>query len=217
MPKLYLIGGENVHHRSAQHINAEAFADAGGHPNVLVVPWANAGFDHNYQKRKLLTGYFRSLGAEKVDFAEYDQFEGITTKLSEADLVYLTGGQTSALIERMKKMELDGRLRRYRGVIVGRSAGALALCKKSLTTCRYNLKTKIVEGLGLVEIAMKAHYLSSKDEVLKRFSLKEEVFAVPSKSAIVSENSDLSAIGTVYVFKNGERQMFTNRSLVKTP
>jgi len=210
MPKLYLIGGENVHHRSAQHINAQAFTDAGKNPTVLVLPWANAGFDRNYQKRKLLTDYFRSLGAEKVEFAEYDHLEDPAKKISTADLVYLTGGQTTALIERIKKAGLEGQLRGYRGVIVGRSAGALALCSKCLTTCRSNQKPKIVTGLGLVDIAMKAHYRSSRDDVLRRFSFVEPVFAVPSKSALVSENGELYAIGTVYVFQNGQRRTFTN-------
>jgi peptidase E len=213
MPKLYLIGGENVHHRSAQHINAQAFADAAPNPNVLVLPWANAGFDRNYQKRKLLTDYFRSLGAENVEFAEYDHFEDHTKKIADSDLLYLTGGQTSALIERIKNIRLEGQLRSYRGVIVGRSAGALALCSKCLTTCRSNQKPKIVEGLGLVDVTMKAHYRSSRDDVFRRFSLKETIFAVPSKSALVSENGKLSAIGTVYVFQNGERQTFSNCSL----
>ena len=210
MPKLYLIGGENVHHRSAQHINAQAFANAGPTPNVLVIPWANAGFDRNYQKRKLLTDYFRSLGAQNVEFAEYDHLEDHTKKIADSDLVYLTGGQTTALIERIKNIRLEGQLRGYRGVIVGRSAGALALCSKCLTTCRSNQKPKIVEGLGLVDITMKAHYRSSRDDVLRRFSFVEPVFAVPSKSALVSINGELSAIGSVYVFQNGERQTFSN-------
>jgi dipeptidase E len=208
MPKLYLLGGENIHRRSAKQVNEKAFADAGGQPNVLVFPWARAHFDNQYGKRKLLTDYFRSLGAENIAFAEYDHLEDITQKLAQSNLVYLTGGQPSVLIERMKSMELDRRLRSYRGVIVGRSAGALALCNRCLITCRSNSKLKIVEGLGFVGITMKAHYKHSKEEALKQFSLKETFFAVPAKSALVCEDGELSSIGRVYVFSNGERQIF---------
>jgi dipeptidase E len=213
MPKLYLLGGENVHRKSAKHVNEKAFADAGGQPNVLVFPWARPYFDNKYGKRRLLIDYFRSLGAENTAFAEYDHLENIGEKLAESNLVYLTGGQTSVLIERMKNMGLDRQLRSYSGVIVGRSAGALALCKKCLTTCRSNSKLKVVEGLGFVDITMKAHYLRSREDALRRFSLKEAFFAVPSKSALVYENHELSSIGRVYVFRNGERQIFRKTQL----
>jgi dipeptidase E len=208
MPKLYLIGGENVHHRSAQNINAQAFQDAGNRPNILVFPWASIGFDRNYSKRKLLVDYFRSLGAKDVDFAEYDHFENIIEKLTWSDLVYLTGGQTFVLLERLGRSGIADNLRNYNGVIVGRSAGALALCNKCLTTYRGNKETKLSAGLGLVNITMKAHYRKGVDDVLKRFSFNKRVFAVPSKSALVYEDSRLSAIGEVYIFFNGVSRLF---------
>lgn len=213
MPKVYLLGGENVSKRSAKEVNKRAFEDAEGKPNVLVFPWARAYFDRKYQKRKLLVDYFRSLGAESVDFVEYDHLEHIKEKVAAADLVYLTGGQTSVLIERIKTMKLDLQLRNFRGVIVGRSAGALALCKRALTTCRSNSKIRIVEGVGLVDITMKAHYRSVKDELLVPLSFEESFYAVPSRSALVYENSQLRAIGIVYFFVKGKRQIFNESSL----
>ena len=45
MPKLYLLGGENVFKRSAREVNERAFQDAGEHLVVLVFPWARASFD----------------------------------------------------------------------------------------------------------------------------------------------------------------------------
>lgn len=213
MPKVYLLGGENVSIGSARQVNEIAFKDAGGNPNVLVFPWARACFDREYQKRKLLVDYFLSLGAESVDFVEYDRLERIKEKLAQSNLVYLTGGQTSVLIERIKTMKFDEHLRNYRGVIVGRSAGALALCKKALTTCRSNSKIKIVNGVGLVDITMKAHYRSIKDELIAPFSFEKPFYAVPSRSALVYEKSQLWAIGIVYFFFKGKRQIFNVASL----
>lgn len=213
MPKVYLLGGENVSKRSAREVNEKAFKDTGGNPKVLVFPWARACFDRKYQKRKLLVDYFLSLGAESVDFVEYDRLELIKEKLAHANLVYLTGGQTSVLIERIRIMGLDDLLRDFSGVIVGRSAGALALCKKAFTTCRSNSKIKIVNGVGMVDITMKAHYRSIKDELIAPFSFEEPFYAVPSRSALVYENSQLWAIGMVYFFFKGKRQIFHRASL----
>ncbi len=209
MPKLYLLGGETVYRRSAKPVNESAFEDAGQPLNVLVFPWARASFDKKYRSRQILTEYFRSIGAQGIDFIEYGQPDSIAEKMACANVVYLTGGQPSILIERIKAMQLDQLLRSYRGVIVGRSAGALALCQKCVVTVHSNSRVKIVEGLGLVNITLKAHYQPQRDdEVLKHFSLEERIFAVPEGSALVYADGRLSAMGSVYLFNGGERRTF---------
>ena len=60
MPKIYLLGGENVTLRSAREINLLAFEDAAKSPNVLVFPWARPSFDRKYGTRKLLSDYFEA-------------------------------------------------------------------------------------------------------------------------------------------------------------
>jgi dipeptidase E len=213
MPKIYLLGGENVSQRSAREINISAFEDAAQAPNVLVFPWARASFDRNYSKRKLLSNYFLSLGAASVDFVEYGENEELEGKLAKSDLIYLSGGQAVILIERAKKAGLDKLLRGYRGIIVGRSAGALALCSRCVTTCRYNSKVRVLEGLGLVNVTLKTHYLPQKDEALKRFSVEKQIFAVPKDSALVYDNGCLSAIGAAYLFQEGQKRAFTEANL----
>jgi len=207
MPKLYLIGGENVVKRSAREVNEKAFREAGDPPAVVVFPWARASFDKRYQKRKVLSDYFISLGACTVDFIEYsDLSAAIAQKIASSNLIYLTGGLVNALVERLKKMGVDTLLRDYDGVIVGRSAGALALCKKCVITCHNNQKAKLVEGLGLADLTLKAHYKPQKDGTLQFLSKGQKIYAVPSRSAIVYEDGDCSFIGKAYLFENGKKR-----------
>ncbi len=208
MPKLYLLGGENVYRRSAKEINQTAIEETAQPRRVLVFPWARASFDKKYRKRKLLEDYLRCLGANSVDFLEYGEGDNLVEKMAASNLIYLTGGQPSILMERIRTMQLESLLRTYRGVIVGRSAGALALCKRFVSTVRSSSKVRVVDGLGLVDIALKAHYIPQNDQALKRFSLEEPIFAVPAGSALVYENSRLCAMGEVYLFQDGERQVF---------
>jgi dipeptidase E len=210
MPKLYLLGGENVFRRSAREVNERAFQEAGEPLVVLVFAWARASFDKGYKKRERLVDYFISLGASKVNFVEYsDSKETIAEKTSSSNLIYLTGGLVSVLIERLKNMEVDNLLRGYSGVIVGRSAGALALCKKCVITYRSNSKVKLVGGLGLVDFTLKAHYKPEKDNELKRLSKEEKIYAVPEGSALVYDNGASSFIGEAYLFENGKKRMLT--------
>ena len=208
MPKLYLLGGENVFKRSAREVNERAFQDAGEHPPVLVFPWARASFDKSYKKRKRLTDYFISLGAGAINFVEYsDSTETITAKMADSNIVYLTGGVASILVERLKNVGVDRLLREYGGVIVGRSAGALALCRKCIITCRSDSKVKIIDGVGLAGLTLKVHYKPEKDGALEGLSRHEKIYAAPEGSALVYSNGACSFMGEVYLFENGTNRM----------
>jgi hypothetical protein len=82
------------------------------------------------------------------------------------------------------------------------------LCRKCIVTCQSNGKVKSVEGLGLVDITLKVHYIPENEEILKRFSLKETIFAVPEGAALVYDQGKLSVIGEAHIFINGARRNF---------
>ena len=206
MAKLYFLGGESVVKQDSREINEAAFCEAAEAPRVVVFPWARASFDKKYKRRQRLFNYFMGLGACIVDFVDYgDTFEEITRKVECSDLLYLTGGLRTVLIERLKTRSVDHLLRVYDKVIVGRSAGALALCKRCVLTDKREAAVKVVEGLGLVDFGIKVHYKPSKDGELKRLSKKEKIYGIPERSALVYDNGRLSFMGDVYVFQNGEK------------
>ena len=207
MPKYYLLGGENTHKRDAKEVNQIAFNEAGEAPQSIVFSWARASLDKTYLKSKLLFDYFRSLGASTVNTVDYSSTSvEIEKKISESDLVYLTGGVPSVLVERLEKSGIRSLLRDFDGVIVGRSAGALALCQKCIITCKNTLEAKIINGLGLVDLTLKTHYKLGIDEKMKELSKTQDIFAVPKSSAIVYDNGYLSFINNVYLFSKGEKQ-----------
>lgn len=201
------MGGENVAKRDSIEINETAFRDAGEAPVVAVFPWARASFDNTYKRRKRLFDYFISLGACNVDFVDYsDTYEEINRKVECSDLIYLSGGLASVLVERLKNKNVDTLLRDYDGVVVGRSAGALALGKKCVVTKNRSQPTlHMIRGIGLVEFSVKAHYKHLKDEALKRLSKQEKIYAIPERSALVYDDGCLSFMGNVYLFQNGEK------------
>jgi peptidase E len=210
MPKYYLLGGENTHKRDAEKINQKAFNDAGEDPKILVFSWAKASFDNTYAKSKIIFDYFRSLGASTIKTVSYSSTNSeIQEKIAQSDLIYLTGGVPSMLIERLKKLDVDSLLRSFEGVIVGRSAGALAVCRRCVITYRSTSKVKIIDGLGLVDVTLKAHYRLGWDMELLELSKTEDIYAVPKGSALVYDNGSLTAINNVYLFHKGERRIFS--------
>ncbi len=206
--KLYLLGGESLIRKDAKEVNARAFLDAGGTPNILVFPWARASFDNPYKRRRRITNYFLSLGANAVEFIDYSADNGyITRKVDKADLVYFTGGVPSILVERLRKKSLESLFHHFRGVVVGRSAGALAMCKSFIITERRSKKVKIVEGLGFANFRAKVHYDPSKDEQLKRLSKDCSIVAIPHGSAVVLDSDSIFLLGKVYLFRSGEKTL----------
>ena len=123
----------------------------------------------------------------------------------DSQLIYLTGGQASILIERLKNKGVDCLLHEFDGVIVGRSAGAMALCRKSVATIRSNSKVKIIEGFAFADLILKVHYKPEKDPALKRLSMQQKIYAIPEGSALVYNNGACSFIGHAYLFEKGEK------------
>jgi peptidase E len=208
MAKLYFLGGEDLVKRDSEEVDKRAFADAGGAPVALVfIGWASKSVDKSEKYRRIIVDYFKEVGAREILFAELaDSLEAIDRKMKKADLIYLPGGDTRLLIERIKKKGVEALLRRYDKVILGNSAGALALCKNCLIVSgEAHEKTSTVSGIGLVDFCIDVHYDSSKDKRLMELSKNRRIYAIPERGALVCDENSISNIGDVNVFYRGKK------------
>jgi len=207
MAILYFLGGEDVKKRDSIEINKMAFAKAGGMPFVVYFPWKARTID---KCRRIISEYFKELGARRVEFVELsDTLEEIVEKVNESDLIYLPGGDTKLLLERLKNAKVSRLLQNYDKVILGNSAGALALCRDCvLTKSKRHLETEIFQGLGLVDFSVDVHYEPSKDEELMRLSKERRIYAIPEKSALIYDKGYTSFIGKVFLFDKGVKSKY---------
>jgi dipeptidase E len=207
MTKLYFLGGEDVAQRDSKEINEKAFKEAGGTPVVLIFNWTAKSADKTEKYRKIMVDYFEDIGAKAVEFAERsDSLEQIAKKTKRSDLIYLPGGVTRILVQRILDAKVDGLLREYDKIIVGNSAGALALGRDCiLTRGRQKKRTVIIPGLGLVDFSVKVHYKTSKDRELKQLSQKRKIYAIPERSALVFDNGSVTCMGDIYLFQKGKK------------
>ena len=208
MAKLYFLGGEDLAKRDSEQINKKAFADAGGAPIVLVfIGWTSKSVNKTETYRRIIVDYFKEIGAEKIVFAELsDSLETIDKKMENADLIYLPGGDPKLLVERIKKKGLDALLRRYDKVILGNSAGALALCRDCLMVGdETHEETTMISGVGVVDFCVDVHYSSSKDKQLIELSKGKRIYAIAERSALVSDERGISFFGIVYMFYRGKK------------
>jgi len=207
MAVLYFLGGEDVEKRDSIQINKMAFTKAGELPFVLYFPWTARTIDKH---RRIISEYFKELCARRIEFVELsDTLDEIVKKVNESDLIYLPGGDTKLLVERLKNAKVSRLLQNYDKVILGNSAGALALCRDCIITkSKRHLETRIFQGLGLVDFSVDVHYEPSKDEELMRLSKERRIYAIPEKSALVYDKGYMSPIGKVFLFDKGVKSKY---------
>lgn len=217
MSKLYLLGGEDIRKRSSQHIMKKAIADAGSNPTILIFPWTSERVDNEGEYRALMTEYFLDLGAETIQFAEpWDPFGALIKKARSSQLIYLPGGNPQLLIDRMLISRGDEILAEYDSIIVGNSAGALALCKKYVAIIGQGEAhlTRFFKGFGELDFAVAVHYKPddghenhSADKELLNLSEKSatKIYAIPEDSAIIYNKGKLEFDGKVFQFYRGNR------------
>lgn len=218
MTKLYFLGGEDIARRNSREINKKAVADAGRTPAVLFFPWTAEIVVKADKYKTILSDYFKDLGARRTDFAELsDSLPEITEKVNASDLIYLPGGDTGLLIKRIEDKKADFLLQKYNKVIIGNSAGALALCKDYVVIKGQGgaPKTDVAEGLGLVDFAISVHYKSptakysglTLDKELKSLSreVKTKIYAIPEQCALAYDDGKLEFIGDIYLFYRGKK------------
>jgi hypothetical protein len=67
MRKLYFLGGEDLEKRESKKINEKAFNNAGGAPRILIFPWTSETMGKGDKYRKIMTDYFKDIGAKKMN------------------------------------------------------------------------------------------------------------------------------------------------------
>ncbi len=204
--RLYLLGGEDNSIRNSKEIDSQAFADAGGSPQVVVLPWTSKGKMREDVQRRALVDYFKDLGARGVRFIEPSlPYSEMVKLVEQSDLIYLPGGDPKVLVQRMRSTGVANLLTSYDEVIMGNGAGALSLCSEYVLLSGEGDASTVFSGLGLVNIGLAVHYEACMDAQLEGLSTSRSIFAIPEGGAVVITCCSISLIGHVAVFQEGRK------------
>ena len=126
-------------------------------------------------------------------------------KVAEADVIWLSGGDTIAQIGYLNKYGLVEIINAFEGVIIGMSAGSINMAKTSICTlsCGHQ-KQEIYKGLGCVDISVEPHFFRNNvsDELIT-LSKKPTLYGLCDDGIIVSSEGTVSFYGEVYKLCNG--------------
>jgi len=179
--------------------------------DVLVLNLSQAEEAAQAVREEFFRGYFRELGVGDPSFICPGTAEDRIDELfSEAGLVYLPDGETGALIDNVRGMDLVDRLGGFKGVVVGNGAGAHALCR-SYPKVGHGEPPQMISGLGLVNICVVANYKPKFDEDLLALSREQAIwqptYALGKGAAVVLTPGGISFPGDVWSFNNGHKRL----------
>lgn len=126
--------------------------------------------------------------------------------VAEADVLWLSGGDTPTEFGYFKKYGLVDVIGQHDGVVIGMSAGSINMAKIAICTrnCGHE-KQEIYPGLGCVDISVEPHFVRNPvSEELLELSKEHVIYGLCDGSFIVCEGDDLEFYGEVYQFSGGE-------------
>ena len=125
--------------------------------------------------------------------------------VAEADVVWLSGGDTPTQFRYFGEYGLDKVIKQHKGVIIGMSAGSINLAETAICTltCEH-YKQEIYKGLGCVNISVEPHFtINEVSNELIELSKKYMIYGLCDDSIIVCSDGEVEFLGEIYILNNG--------------
>lgn len=129
--------------------------------------------------------------------------------IQEASCIFLMGGHPGLQFQLMRNTGVDVAIRNSASVVLGVSAGAINMAKRSLDTKESPVP---YDGLGLADITVKPHFKPDDRQVLAtllQISAGLPICAMEDDSAIFVAGSEISYTGNIHWVDKGRITPFS--------
>ena len=210
MKKLMLIGGGDTGRGNTSYNTKEIDEEIvkmteKENPNFLFIGLASSHSDSYYDTMKKI---YKELGCTPVYLKKSNILNNpdiVETKIKDADIIYICGGDSVKLINDIKEYKIDKLLlEAYNNgtVLAGMSAGAILLSNKgfsdSLIIRGESDKYEFLNGLNFINISFCPHYNTDpkKTTDLEEYLSKhnEEVYCLENCTALEIIDGNISII-----------------------
>lgn len=126
--------------------------------------------------------------------------------VAEADVVWLSGGDTLAQFGYLTEYGLVDVLRRFDGVLIGMSAGSINMAKTAILTSDppHTYELHIYDGIGCVDFSVEPHFdPSSVPPELFALADTHRIYGLCDDGAIFVSDGKPEFVGDVYTIENG--------------
>lgn len=156
--------------------------------------------------------WFRKVGIvfEKVDVLDNRKTARECAQLiKDASAIFLCGGTALLQIEFIRQNKLIPLLKRFDGVMMGMSAGAINMAENSFYSADDDYgQTHIYKGIGLADISVEPHFKADNITLLEKellpFSDQIDIYAMCDDSAIIIDGDKRQYLGDIYRIRTGK-------------
>lgn len=202
MSKFVLIGGgENGHHNTQYEtgiFDKEIVGLTGKkHPQFLFIGFANPYADDYYEVMKGIYGGMYQCATEHLTERDTADNAVAQAKIQKADIIYVGGGDTLALMKKLGASGVDEMLVHAAGqdkVLCGVSAGAMCWCRYGQADSEESGPVRAT-GLGLVDLLFCPHILT---EPKRGDYLKDTMKQVQGIPAVALDMAALEIVDDTY-------------------
>jgi peptidase E len=115
--------------------------------------------------------------------------------LKNTDVIFLMGGDTLQQYSFIKEYDLVPILQEFEGVMIGMSAGAINMCKKSILTPQNgDGELKVYDGFNIVDISIEVHFqkgVKEQEDLLQELTKSvNHLYCISDYSAIRFDSQD---------------------------
>ena len=224
--KLFLSGGGSA--KQTKKFDKFFASKIAGSKRILYIPIAMPARRHSSRECfEWATDTLNSVGLHNIEM--WTRISGKQyRKLRDYDAIYIGGGNTYGLLDKIRKTGFDILLKRYLadgGIVYGGSAGAIIMGRNIQTagfgrdSDRNFLGMKDFRGLNLLGYSIQAHHSKVDDQAMRDYVARTGIpaIALPEETGLYINGDKARVIGykDAHLFKRNEDRKLKEGSTFK--
>lgn len=168
-------------------------------PNILFIAHGNKYEEAAYKNFRSV--YYKEYGANTrlLRRKNLNNMDYVNDLINDCNIIYIDGGNTKELLDLWKSTSFDKVIKNSNKILVGKSAGAIALCYMGVSDYKESALSDI-KGLNLIDIIISPHYeLEDRQKYLTELSKKynNKCYGIESDSGLIIEDNKFIKIGKI--------------------
>ena len=168
-------------------------------PNILFIAHGNKYEEAAYKNFRSI--YFKKYNANTrlLRRKNLSNMDYVNELINDCNIIYIDGGNTKELLDLWESTSFDKVIKNSNKILVGKSAGAIALCYMGVSDYQDNVLNEI-KGLNLINIIISPHYeLEERQKYLTELSKKynKKCYGIESDSALIIDDDKYIKIGKI--------------------
>jgi len=212
--ELILIGGGD--YRKNENIEIDDYISKllKREDKILIIPFAVKEEYRRENRVNSIKKVFNRRGFFNFDYLNerLEDLESMEKKISSASAIFITGGDPKLLIKTLKNVKIIDSLKKFEGIIIGYSAGAMIFRNPMIILGgideKYERTESINLGIDFYKFVVSPHYLNNQDFLLLKESRDKSILAIADKSAVIFKGGRTLTIGEIFIFENMTKDIF---------